>query len=254
MHKNDHSPFSAWDFPLALVLLTRLPVPRLPAAVFARQSGATWAFPLVGVTVGALGAAAGWLALAANLPPMAAATLVVCVLVATTGAMHEDGLADTVDGLWGGHTVERRLEIMKDSQIGSYGVLALILSQLLRIAAVAALMTGDVLTGLIAACAFSRCLMPIVMRALPNARHAGLSHSVGVPPMAAVCAGVAIGGALAVFLLGLGAIVAMGFATLAALAVAGIARIKIGGQTGDILGATQQVSEIVFLLVLAALA
>ena len=101
----------------------------------------------------------------------------------TTGAMHEDGLADTVDGLWGGWTRDRRLEIMKDSHIGTYGVLALIVSAGLRWSVLAGLLTlgaGPV----VAIAVLSRASMPALMAALPNARGDGLAHKVGAPPPA----------------------------------------------------------------------
>jgi len=252
VHKNDTSVISVWDIPLALVLLTRLPVPKLPEGVFARQASAVWAFPLVGLVVGALACAAGWGAMLVGLSPVISATLAVAVLIAATGAMHEDGLADTFDGLWGGFTVERRLEIMKDSQIGTYGVLALVVSQLLRVLAISALLGAGWLSGILAACVFSRALMPCLMRALPNARKSGLSQSVGVPSLAAVFIGLGLAVGLALVLQGANALVPMICAGLGAIAVATIAKARIRGQTGDILGATQAISEVAFLLALAA--
>ncbi|WP_319546951.1 adenosylcobinamide-GDP ribazoletransferase [Ruegeria conchae] len=253
MTKNDTAPFSMWDIPLALVLLTRLPLPRLPEEAFTRQSRAVWAFPLAGLIVGAMACGIGWIAIWAQLPVFAVAGLIVAALIAITGAMHEDGLADTFDGLWGGFTPERRLEIMKDSHIGTYGVLALLLFQVLRITAIAALVGAEVMTGVLAACVFCRSLMPVLMTFLRNARHSGLSHSVGAPPVSAVLAGLAVAALLALGLLGALALIPMLFAMIASLIVAKIAKAKIGGQTGDILGATQQITEITFLLTLIAL-
>ncbi len=252
MTKNDTAPFSLWDIPLALVLLTRLPLPPLPDQAFTRQSRAAWAYPLAGLVVGALACGVAWIAIWAQLPTLATAALLVATLIIATGAMHEDGLADTADGLWGGFTTERRLEIMKDSHIGTYGVLALLLGQLLRVAAVMAVIGAGLLTGILAACLFSRAMMPVLMRALPNARKSGLSHSVGAPPLSAVLAGIVLAIVLSLLLLGGSAITPMLCALLAAAFVARIAKTKIGGQTGDILGATQQVSEIIFLLALTA--
>ncbi|EEE37351.1 cobalamin-5-phosphate synthase [Rhodobacteraceae bacterium KLH11] len=167
--------------------------------------------------------------------------------------MHEDGLADTVDGLWGGFTPERRLEIMKDSHIGTYGVLALLLSQVLRVTAIAALVNAEFLTGVMVACVFSRALMAAVMKFLPNARQTGLSHSVGAPPISAVLAGLVLAALYALGLMGSMAWAPMLLAVIACVIVARIAKAKIGGQTGDILGATQQITEITFLLTLSAL-
>ncbi len=250
VYKNDTRSFSPWDVPLALVLLTRLPVPKLPDAVFARQAQAVWAYPLAGLVVGGLACLIGWAAMAANLPSLACAGLIVAVLVCATGAMHEDGLADTFDGLWGGFDVTRRLAIMKDSHIGTYGVLALLISQLVRIAAVAALVAAGALWSVVAACVVSRALMPVVMTALPNARPSGLSHSVGVPRIIPVAAGVGLAVGLAILMSGAQVFLATLIAAGAVSVLAYTAKAKIGGQTGDILGASQQLGEIAFLLAL----
>ncbi len=254
MHKNDTRPFSPWDLPLALTLLTRLPLPTLPKKVFARQARAAWAFPLVGLVVGTAACAIGVGAAKAGLPAMAAAALVVVVLVLLTGAMHEDGLADTADGLWGGFTADRRLEIMKDSHIGTYGVLALIFSQLLRVIAITDAIAAGAVLGIVAAAVFSRALMPPLMRWLPNARGTGLSQNVGSPPAGSVICGLGLATILVIFLGGWLLVVPAISAALAVALLAAVARAKIGGQTGDILGATQQISEIIFLLALTAVA
>ncbi|EEX11148.1 cobalamin 5'-phosphate synthase [Ruegeria lacuscaerulensis ITI-1157] len=252
MHKNDTRLFSPWDIPLALVLLTRLPLPALPQPVFRRQARAVWAFPVAGLAVGGAACLIGWGLMALGLPPLACAALLVATSTILTGAMHEDGLADTADGLWGGFTIERRLDIMKDSHIGTYGVLALILSQLLRVTAIAAVISGGTLAGVISAAVVSRGLMPFLMRWLPNARGAGLSHSVGKPPAAAVVGGANLAVILGALFAGWSIVIPMACAAVAAAVIALIARSKIGGQTGDILGAAQQISEVVFLLALAA--
>lgn len=236
---------------VALALLTRLPLPRLPDSAFARQSQAAWAFPLAGLAVAAPAAGLGALALAAGLPAAAAAGLILTVQILLTGAMHEDGLADTADGFWGGFTPERRLEIMKDSRIGTYGVLALVLSVGLRWVALTAAVQLHGLWIVPAVALLSRAGLPTLMCALPPARAGGLSRGVGRPDW--LRAGLALG-------LGLGLGVALGgpemipAAALVGLAVTGLAalaRSKIGGQTGDILGAAEQLAQIAALLVLA---
>ncbi|MCE8546779.1 adenosylcobinamide-GDP ribazoletransferase [Ruegeria pomeroyi] len=252
MRKNDIAAISSRDPLLALVLLTRLPLPALPEPAFARQAAAVWAFPLAGLVVGGLAWVTGALALAAGLAPVAVAGLMLVVLVMTTGAMHEDGLADTADGLWGGFTPERRLEIMKDSHIGTYGVLALILSQGLRLAALAALVAGGAFGAVVAAAVWSRALMPVLMRVLPNARGAGLSQSVGRPAPQAVVIGLGLAMGLALLLAGWTVLIPALLAALAVTGLAVLARAKIGGQTGDILGAAQQLAEITCLLALSA--
>lgn len=233
----------------ALGLLTRLP---LPALQNPRGAQAAWAWPVVGVAVGGLSAIVAWVLLAVGMPVGIVAGAVLVTQVMLTGALHEDGLADTVDGVFGGWTRERRLEIMKDSHIGSYGTIALILSIGLRWSALTVLC--HIPLAIIAIAAMSRAPMAAVMAALPNARGTGLAQSVGRPT--AQVAGIAIGLAVAVSLLMVGAaatfaaFIAMSVATFA---VAQTARKRIGGQTGDVLGATQQICETAGLVVLAAM-
>ncbi|MFW8594809.1 adenosylcobinamide-GDP ribazoletransferase [Cribrihabitans neustonicus] len=249
MRKND---IFRRDVLLALTLLTRLPLPHLPPHAFQRQARAVWAFPLAGLTVALPAALLAWLALALDLPAAVAAGLALTVQVLLSGAMHEDGLADTADGLWGGSDRARRLEIMKDSRIGAYGVIALILSFGLRWTALAALLP---LTGswvLLALAMMSRAAMPPLMAALPNARGEGLSRRVGRPPALTCGLGVLLALALSLPLIGAAAIgTAMGMAA-AALGLGVLAKAKIGGQTGDILGASQLLAEIAGLLTLLA--
>lgn len=250
MRKND---ILAKDILLALVLLTRLPLPDLPPQAFQRQSRAVWAFPLAGLAVALPAALLAALALAAGLPAMVAAGLALAVQVMLTGAMHEDGLADAADGLWGGFSRERRLEIMKDSRTGAYGVIALILGLGLRWSALSALFATAGVWPMLALAMMSRAVMPALMAALPNARAAGLSQSVGRPRTLPCLLAAGLAAALSLPLMGgaaLGAALAMG-ATALGLGV--LAKAKIGGQTGDILGASQQVAEIAGLLALLAI-
>lgn len=251
MRKNDTAIISLMDIAVALVLLTRLPLPALPDAAFTRQARATWAFPLAGLAVGTIAAITGWGALALGLPAAAAAGLILTVQIIVTGAMHEDGLADTFDGLWGGWSRERRLIIMKDSAIGTYGVLALVLSLGLRWVALSALIPLG-FGVVVAAAVLSRGVLPIIMATLPPARDTGLSHSVGAPDRKAAVIALGLGAGLAVLAAGSWIILPMAVAYAAVFGLTQIARVKIGGQTGDILGASQQIAEIVVLLALAS--
>lgn len=237
------------DLLSAFALLSRLPVPNH------RGTGAAsaWAWPLVGAVLGALGAtlAAGaqWL----GVTPGVTAALVLGLGAMLTGGLHEDGLSDTADGLYGGWTRERRLEIMKDSRVGSYGVLALVLVTLPRWSALTALLVyGAYGPALIAAGAMSRAPMALVMSLLPNARGEGLSHATGRPSPITALTGLALAVAITTVLTGWGAIpvtfVALGVTLWLALS----ALRRIGGQTGDILGATQQLAEVACLAVLSA--
>jgi len=238
------------DIAAALSLLTRLPV---PPQTENRGARAAWAWPLAGLAVAFLAGIVGWLALALGLPVPLAAGAILAAQIAATGALHEDGLADSVDGLWGGQTRARRLEIMKDSQIGSYGVLALVLSLGLRWTALATILTaGGLFAPLIAAAVLSRAPMAVLMAAMPNARGAGLAQSIGRPGQDAATLGVLIALALAFLVLGWGALAPLFWAALATIALAAIARARIGGQTGDILGASQQLAEIAALAAIAA--
>jgi adenosylcobinamide-GDP ribazoletransferase len=252
VNRTDTARLLGFDILAGFGLLTRLPIRIDGARAAARGGQAAWAWPLVGAGVGALAALAGGLALALGAAPGAAAALALATQAMVTGALHEDGLADSADGLWGGWDKARRLAIMKDSHIGTYGVLALILVTLLRWTALAALFAqGTPWAALIAAGALSRAPMAVLMAALPNARGTGLSHSVGRPDGVTASYGVALAlliGAVALGWQGLGLAL---LAALTAAAVALIARARIGGQTGDILGATQQLCEAVVLTSLA---
>ncbi|MEP1766269.1 MAG: adenosylcobinamide-GDP ribazoletransferase [Sulfitobacter sp.] len=237
---------------LAFVLLTRLPLPQLPQGSFERGAHAVWAYPLVGLLVGACGALTGQLALWMGLPVLAAATMSLCIMMLITGAMHEDGLADVCDGFWGGFTVERRLEIMRDSQIGTYGVLGLGLVTLLRISAISALLP---LGGwaVVMAAVVSRAVMPLGMYGLPHARHDGLSHSVGKPPARAVALAAAFGVLAVMGTMGSSGLFGLVLAAGLTAGLLHLATRKIGGQTGDVLGSLQQLTETALLLACASL-
>ncbi|MGR3617906.1 MAG: adenosylcobinamide-GDP ribazoletransferase [Roseovarius sp.] len=237
------------DLRLALGLLTRLP---LPGEVdLTRGAAASWAWPVAGLAVALAGGIGIWLTSALPVGLSAAAGLAVMILV--TGAMHEDGLADTADGLWGGWDRARRLEIMKDSRIGTYGVIALILSLLARWSLLVALIgAGAFWPALVAAALLSRVPMVFVMAMLDPARPGGLSRAVGQPPLGAAWGALALALIPALLLCGGAAVWAVIGIALLTLGIAAIAQAKIGGQTGDILGASQQLAEIAALAVLTA--
>ena len=183
-----------------------------------------------------------------------AALLAVAAGLAATGALHEDGLADTADGFGGGDDRDRKLEIMRDSTHGTYGVVVIVLSIGLRATAIAAI--GDpVFVGLalIAAHAASRGMLPLAMRLLRPARADGLGAAAGRPSRAVAAAAALIGAVIALATLGpLTGAFAL-FLAGGAVALAGmLARRQIGGYTGDVLGFFQQIGEIVMLLVAAA--
>ena len=250
MAKDDIRPLRPADLTEALVLLTRLPVR------MGRPRGATsaWAWPLVGIVIGALAGMVAGVALFLGLPLQIAGGLALATQIICTGAMHEDGLADCADGFWGGQDRDRRLGIMKDSQIGTYGVLALILSVGLRWQALVILMSyGHVFGPLLAAGVLSRAPMLVLMYAMPFARADGLARHVGQPGQNVMLIGVTAALIALLFTIGFWAIP---LTIVVAMVTAGwglLARAKIGGQTGDVLGAAQQLAEVAALLTLAAL-
>ncbi|MFB9148877.1 adenosylcobinamide-GDP ribazoletransferase [Roseovarius ramblicola] len=238
------------DLTLALALLTRLPVKIHDTA---RGARAAWAWPVAGAVLGGLSALSGGAALMLGLPAPVAALLALGALVMLSGGLHEDGVADTADGLWGGWTQQRRLEIMRDSRVGSYGVIALVLVLGLRGVALALIFAAGALAGaaaLVIAAMVSRAAMAGVMATLPHARADGLAQAQGHPPRATVLLAMALTLAAAAGLGGASGLAAVAAAALAALGVAWVAHTRIGGQTGDILGAAQQVAEIAALLCL----
>ncbi|QRG05579.1 adenosylcobinamide-GDP ribazoletransferase [Xanthobacter dioxanivorans] len=251
----------AKDLAAALRFYSRIPLPAggHPAEAHAAPDldRIAYAIPLAGVVIGLVGGVVLVAAVALKLPAFLAAALAVTALVLATGAFHEDGLADTADGLGGGRDRAQKLAIMRDSRIGTYGTAALGLSLLLRIGALEALVTasGPLRTALtlVAASAVSRAAGILLLLALPPARADGSGAAFGQPSAeAALSCGLVAALVAAVVLVpsfGIGA----AFAGLVGplLALFFMVRLSgrlIGGQTGDVAGATQQVAEIVFLI------
>jgi adenosylcobinamide-GDP ribazoletransferase len=239
------------DLRTGLAFLTRLPLVPSAPVTGAELVRASWTFPIVGAGVGAFGALVYWLMHALGLHAFVCAALAVAATALITGCLHEDGLADTADGFGAGGTRERKLGIMRDSQIGTYGAAALILSLLLRVGAIASLAEPALAAlALIAAHAGARAVMPVFMRRVPRARQDGLSADAGAPPQRSSVLAAVIG-LVALFLcLGLSATLIAVVLLVAALGLmAWLSISQIGGQTGDVLGAVEQTSEILILLV-----
>lgn len=243
------------QFQLAMMMMTRLPAGRL--AQPPRLGASVWAFPLAGGIVGGLAAcvmlAFVWLGVASSL----AAGLGLLAMVLCTGGLHEDGLADVADGFGGGRDTERKLEIMRDSQIGSYGALALILSLGLRWQGLVGVLTlagpWAAAAALIALAMASRAGLAAALWLMPAARPDGMGRSAATISAIPVLIS-AVSGALAlvVFFGWTGAVIAIAMAVMQ-LGFAALAKSQIGGQTGDVLGAMQQVAEITGWIVLSAM-
>ncbi|AZV21416.1 MULTISPECIES: adenosylcobinamide-GDP ribazoletransferase [unclassified Mesorhizobium] len=237
------------DIALCLVFFTRLP---LPVFDFRGRSlaAAIWAAPIAGLVVGLIGAIVFATAERFGLAMGPAAALALVATVLTTGCLHEDGLSDVSDGFGGGKSRGRKLEIMRDSRIGTYGAAALGLSLLIRWSALSEFVDPtQALFALIAAHAASRGLLGAFMHLLPSARVDGLSADAGTVSQETAIAG-AVLGAIPLLLLGLGgAIFALILLGLLFAAFRALCLNQIDGQTGDTIGALQQASEIAVLLV-----
>jgi adenosylcobinamide-GDP ribazoletransferase len=237
------------DIALCLVFFTRLPLPVFDFRGRA-LAAAIWAAPVAGLAVALIGAvvyAIGtWLGLAAG---PATAVAIAATLLAT-GCLHEDGLSDVADGFGGGKTREKKLEIMRDSRIGAYGASALALSLLIRWSVLSEFAgPAHLLWALIAAHAASRGLLGAFMHLVPPARSDGLSAGAGT--VSSETAGIgAVLGAVALLALGPGgAFAAIFLLGLVFFAFRALCLNQIGGQTGDTVGALQQLGEIAILLV-----
>jgi adenosylcobinamide-GDP ribazoletransferase len=241
-----------------LGLLTRIPLPNIgdgdDGDANSDLAQASWAFPVIGALIGTIGALVFALASTAGLPPWVAALLAVGATALASGGLHEDGLADVADGFGGAFAREDKLAIMRDSHIGTYGTLALILSVALRAAALAAI-AEPLAAGaaLIAAHAGARACLPAVMRGVPLARADGLAAEAGIPETATVATALGLAALIALVMLGVGsAVLAVIAAAAAAAAMTAVARWQIGGYSGDVLGAVQQCAEIAILAAAAA--
>ncbi len=251
------APLRAWgdDVIAAARFLTRLPLDRIAPPTTGLLARSMRAFPIVGAGIGALGWAALAVASALGLPVAVSALLALLTMVAVTGALHEDGLADTADGFGGGEDRVTKLAIMRDSRSGAFGIIALVFSLGLRATAIAGLAAaaGGAGPALIAAHSVSRGALPIMMRFLEPARSDGLGASAGQPDDVASLWCLGIGIFTAILCLGFGrAVIALAVVAALTAGLSVLARRQIGGYTGDVLGAAQQVGEMAMLLTAVA--
>jgi adenosylcobinamide-GDP ribazoletransferase len=241
---------AAWlsDLRLAAVFLTRVPGIKLEDDAVRPLGEAFRAFPLIGAAIGLVGGLVYALANFIGMPSLAAALLAVGLSILLTGGLHEDGLADMADGI-GGADREKRLAIMKDSRIGSFGVLALIIGVGLKVSALAELGALAGCLALIATEGASRAVFaPLVGRGKP-AKPEGLGAMIGKVESDTVSASILLGVLCVVIGLGpVGGLIAAGLVALAMKGFYRFAEERLGGYTGDVLGAAQQISAIIILL------
>jgi adenosylcobinamide-GDP ribazoletransferase len=197
---------------------------------------------------------------ALDLPVLLTSTLAVAIATGIGGALHEDGLADCADGFFGGFDRERRLDIMKDSRIGAFGAMALILAILVRIIAVAAILQSGLWSAaatLIATAAAGRTALVWHWTSLPGSRTGGIADKAGQPDgdasIFAYLTGISIAVALAILFRGIApAILAAALLVAATIAFRSLCMAKVGGHTGDTLGASAILAELAFLVGLAS--
>jgi adenosylcobinamide-GDP ribazoletransferase len=239
-------------FAAAVALLTRLPLGarvRIDEVDVARSLA--W-LPLVGVGLGGAVALAARI-LEGRLDDGPVAVLIVAAWALATGAIHLDGLADSADALGGGNR-ERRLEVMRDPRVGSFGVLAVVFVVVLKITLVVAVLARGHHLWLLAIPAVGRAAASALSAALPYAREQGAGAALVSGPQRAERLAVALATAIVVALAcaRLRGLLAVAAAAIVALAIGRLARRRIGGITGDVLGATIELAECAALVALLA--
>ena len=240
------------DCAVAGMFLTRLPFPLVKnAGLKGRLALSMRTFPLIGALVGTIAGSVLLMMSAVGLHPLAASFIGLATGILITGALHEDGFADFADGLGGGNTAEKKLKIMRDSRIGVYGVLAIVVSVGIRAAILGGITDPGIAVALfITAASFSRGLLPVSMFMLSPARKSGLAERAGSPDQEGWLKALLLGALIGFLLLGpLGGLLSFIAGAIAASLVSWLCHKQIGGYTGDTLGAVQQVSEISILIV-----
>ncbi len=248
------------DFRIAASFLTLLPTGK-SAAKGAQEKGAlaraARGFPLAGLAVGLAGALVYAIADGLNLPQAIASLMAISAMISITGALHEDGLADFADAVLSAGTKTEKLKIMRDSGIGAYGTLTLVITLGLRVAAIAIIAEAGAAAAaaaLIATAVASRAALPAMMHRMKLARRSGLAVAAGRPDQNQAILAAVLGAAVALLFLGpLTGIVALVIGALGVLKIAYFAQRSIGGYTGDVLGAAQQLMETGMLLAIVAL-
>jgi adenosylcobinamide-GDP ribazoletransferase len=247
------------DVLACVAFLTRMPVGSWATVAVRPLSQVMWAFPIVGALLGICGGLVLAAVAALGAPPLLAAAIALACLIALTGALHEDGFADLLDGFGGGQDREDVLAIMRDSRIGTFGVLGLVLVLIAKATSLGEIVERSWYVAPLALAgtsAFSRAMIVWLMGTTPPARPDGLSASAGQPGPDAVKSALLIGaigsGLLLLAAVGLPtALLALILGWGSAAAIRAITMERIGGQTGDVCGAVQVISETVMLAAIA---
>jgi adenosylcobinamide-GDP ribazoletransferase len=241
------------DLRIATALLTRVPMPHPDGATAKGITRAQRVFPLVGALIGAVVGFVDLALLKFGVPVPAAAALALGASALLTGALHEDGLADVGDGFGGGRDRKAKLAIMRDSRLGTYGTVVLLVCFATKWSALASLTSAAIVTGLIVAHALGRAAIPVLAASMPFARVDGLGKTAGRPEPAGAITAVVIAIVIALLCLpAQEAVLAVLMTAAAAAAIAALAFRQIGGITGDVFGAAEQVAETAVLVMLAA--
>jgi adenosylcobinamide-GDP ribazoletransferase len=226
---------------VAIGLLTRFPLPEFKMRTPATIGSAFWAYPLAGALIGAPAAALFWLCVTTGFSTAPSVLVAMAVALMASGAFHEDGLTDFWDGLGGGESREEKLEIMRDSRIGTYGALALIFTLGLQFAFLVNIHYyaghASVMGAIISAEALSRGAIALPVWSLRPARNDGLGPAMAALSTTTLLTGVTIAVLITVILLGAGAALMITGATLGTAFIALMAWHFLGGFTGDVLGA-----------------
>ena len=233
----------------AVSFLTVLPVANADGSPGERLGRAY--FPAIGALIG-FAAGAAFLIAASATTPLVGAAVAIAVLAVMTGALHLDGVADSIDGLMTHGDAARRLEVMRDPRLGSYGVTAITVVLLLEVAAIASMSPVRALAGLVIAGALSRLATLAIITFVPYVRPAGLGVAAWDPRRRGLDLTVGAASAAVVCLLDWRrALVALPLVALVAVSLAALARRRVGGATGDICGATAELCQLAVLLVFA---
>lgn len=236
---------------ICIVFLTRIPAPSWPKASSYKISECSWGFPIAGVLIALAGGIAFSVCTWLGLPSFVSGLVAIATMTLTTGALHEDGLADFVDGVFGGDTPNKRMEIMSDSRIGVFGTISIIFSFACRASLITAIEKPLLVLGaLTAAAAISRAIMPVIMAFSEPAKATGIAFEGGKPGLNDWCGGLALAVLIVILSAPAAWLMCLIASVLGAFIMFWISEKKIQGYTGDSLGASQQMSE---LLALAAI-